>query len=72
MSFTKNMKKQQQNLYINLQNGFRNKKLGKWEPSNCSINRKKHATSPYTVKHQTYTSYSTANMLKKKTPVKAM
>lgn len=33
---------------------------------------KKHATSPYTVKHQTYTSYSTANMLKKKTPVKAM
>lgn len=40
--------------------------MGKWEPSNCSINRKKHATSPYTVKHQTYTSYSTANMLKKK------
>lgn len=28
---------------------------------------KKHATSPYTVKHQTYTSYSTANMLKKDT-----
>lgn len=28
---------------------------------------KKHATSPLTVKHKTYTSYSTANMLEKDT-----
>lgn len=41
MSFTKNMKKNNKTCILICRTDSETKKMGKWEQSNCSINRKK-------------------------------
>lgn len=67
MSFTKNMKKNNKTCILICRTDSETKNWVNGSQVIVVSIGKNHATSPYTVKHQTYTSYSTANMLKKDT-----
>lgn len=70
MSFTKNMKKNNKTCILICRTDSETKNWVNGSQVIVVSIEKKHATSPYTVKHQTYTSYS--KYVEKKTPVKAM
>lgn len=68
MSFTKNMKKNNKTWILICRTDSETKNWVNGSQVIVVSIEKKHATSPLTVKHKTYTSYSTANMLKKRHP----